>query len=220
MIIKNSRWNKVHLNAGVEYLSNNRDKSHHLTDIQEWGVYRGESLLLLENLFYMHQLGVRQSFGFDSFEGLPAEDPNVEKFYVFTQGAFGDVQKLYPIRGKYVKGWFNELTSEHIKSLDMKPCKFIHIDCDLYISAYQALDFLFANQLAQPYTIIAFDEFKSTSTLMAGGESKAFYEISDKYKIESTEIFRNEYTDRVACWQNTFIINNIGQKSQVKLLGE
>eukprot|EP00933_Yihiella_yeosuensis_P079945 TRINITY_DN9335_c0_g1_i5.p1 TRINITY_DN9335_c0_g1~~TRINITY_DN9335_c0_g1_i5.p1 ORF type:complete len:132 (-),score=21.13 TRINITY_DN9335_c0_g1_i5:522-917(-) len=41
----------------------------------------------------------------------------------------------------------------------MGPAFYVDIDCDLYTSAYAALDFLFANQIAQVGTIIGYDDW-------------------------------------------------------------
>lgn len=215
--IQQGRWSKEHVMEGIERACTGplKDRGKEM-DALEFGVYRGETTQLIDNTFYGYQYPVRKIFGFDSFEGLPAEDENVERFYLFNKGMFADVgSQLYPLRsnGYYVKCWFNELTPESIKDLDIKPACFVHIDGDLYISAVHALTFLFDNNLIIPGTVIAFDEYKSTSTLEAGGESKAWVEVCDKYKIEAQEFFRNVYFDQIECWQNAFEIKSIGQIS-------
>lgn len=213
--IQNGRWSKEHVMEGIRYVCNSplKDRAREL-DAHEYGVYRGEATQLIDNMFYGHQFPVRKIFGFDSFEGLPAEDSNVERFYLFNKGMFADVgPNLYPLRsnGHYVKCWFNELNENTVKDLDLKPICFAHIDGDLYISAVQSLTFLFENNLIIPGTVLAFDEFKSTSTLESGGESKAWFEICDKYKVEAEEFFRNVYFDQLECWQNCFVIKSIGK---------
>jgi len=217
-MIKTSRWSKEHLVEGIKKVVQN-DSLKNMC-IAEFGTYRGESLQLMENLFYSYQFPVKGTYGFDSFEGLPAEAEDVERFYLFSQGMFNDITHLYPLKWGpgYIKCWFNQLNEDSIKKYGMTPFCFAHIDGDLYISAKDALNFLFSNNLVVPGTVIAYDEFKSTSTLESGGESKATFEICDQYKVEMEEFFRNIYTDQLQCWQNCFEIKSIGEKSECRLL--
>ncbi|MFN6051708.1 MAG: hypothetical protein ACK47R_12830, partial [Planctomycetia bacterium] len=167
------------------------------------------------------------------------EAPGVEKFFYYAEGVFGEEDKsLYPLRqnGSYIRGWFSDLTPEHVKTHNMTQAAFVHIDGDLYISCIQALTFMLENNLIRPGTIIAFDEFKSTSDLFSGGESKAWFELCEKYKIQAREFFRNIYShdrpdverlanhmksqgvkedlklpDYAELWQNTFEILSLGK---------
>ncbi len=185
-------------------------------DVYEFGTYRGESLRLIEELFYAYQLPLRKAWGFDSFEGLPPEEEGVPRFYLFAPGMFADVGRLHPTRNAtFIKGWFDELTPDHVRRHGMRPAALVHIDSDLYISAVQALEFVFSNNLVVPGTVIAYDEFRSTEDPMAGGESRAHMEVLNKYKVVATEFYRNVYRDQGApdldCWQNTFVVESIGQ---------
>jgi len=222
-MIKRSIWSKEHVIEGIKRVCLNpemKDKANQL-DAYEFGVYRGESTQLIDNMFYGFQFPIKNIYGFDSFEGLPSEMAGVERFYLFTEGFFRDVgDRIYPLRpnGMYIKCWFNQLTSEHVGLYKMKPAAFVHIDGDLYISCVDSLKFLFENNLIVPGTVIAFDEFKSTSTLESGGESLAWKEATEKYKIESVEFFRNIYFDQLECWQNAIEIKSIGEKAQCNLL--
>jgi tRNA (mo5U34)-methyltransferase len=67
----------------------------------------------------------------------------------------------------------------------MQPASFINIDCDLCISTYQALDFIFSNNLWQNGTIIRYNDWFST---YISGEEQAHNEIMSKYNIEAIEI--------------------------------
>lgn len=223
LMILYSKWSKEHVIRGitrvcdtVKLVSDARNM-----DAVEFGVYRGEATQLIDNMFYGYQFPVRRIWGIDSFEGLPAEADNVERFYLFNQGMFSDVTHLYPLRqnGRYIKKWFNELTLEDFKPEGLSKVCFVHIDGDLYQSCVDSLKFLFENDLVVPGTVIAYDEFKSTSSLESGGESLATFEACTKYKIGMTEFFRNVYNDNgIELWQNCFIINNIGEQNECRLL--
>lgn len=240
-IIKNSIWSKEHVIRGIEKMRNSEIllPLERTLDVYEFGVYRGETTVLIEHLLYGYQFNYKNLWGFDAFEGLPQEAPGVDKFFYYAEGVFGEEDKhLYQLRpnGAYIRGWFSDLTSEHVQKHNMAPASFIHIDGDLYISCIQALTFMLENNLIRPGTIIAFDEFKSTSNLHSGGESKAWFELCIKYKIQANEFFRNIYShdrpdverlanhmksqgikedlilpDNVELWQNTFEIISIGK---------
>ena len=239
--IKNSIWSKEHVIRGIEKMCKSEIllPLERTLDIYEFGVYRGETTVLIEHLLYGYQFTYKNLWGFDAFEGLPQEAPGVDKFFYYAEGVFGEEDKsLYPLRpnGAYIRGWFSDLTPEHVKIHNMAPAGFIHIDGDLYISCIQALTFMLENNLVRPGTIIAFDEFKSTPNLHTGGESKAWFELCKKYKIQAHEFFRNIYShdrpdverlanhmksqgikenlnlpDHVELWQNTFEIISIGK---------
>ena len=84
----------------------------------------------------------------------------------------------------YIQGFYNEsLTTTLYNSLPFKPALFIDIDCDLYISTFQALDWIFKHNLAGPGTLIGYDDWCLTH-LGSAGESRAHNEISFKYNVK------------------------------------
>lgn len=213
MKVVNGKWSKLHVDEGIKYIAKNLRGWNIDGDLYEFGAYRGEITQRIEHLFRTFQLNYHKVYGFDSFEGLPAEANGIPHHYVFTKGAFADTspELLFPLyNGEYIKGWFNQLNEESVKKHDFRPARFVHIDCDLYISAKDALDFMFKNKLIVPNTIVVFDEFKSVEPLLSGGEALAWKEITEKYKVEATEFFRNIYTDQVECWQNSWLIEKVG----------
>ena len=239
--IKKSIWSKEHVIRGIAKVCNSPvlGPLARTLDVYEFGVYRGETTVLIEHLLYGYQFPYKNLWGFDAFEGLPQEAPGVDKFFYYAEGVFGEEDKsLYQLRpnGSYIRGWFSDLTSDHVKKHSMAPAAFVHIDGDLYVSCIQALTFMLENNLIRPGTIIAFDEFKSTPDLHGGGESKAWFELCEKYKIQAKEFFRNIYShdrpdverlanhmksqgvkeelklpDYAELWQNTFEILSIGK---------
>ena len=84
----------------------------------------------------------------------------------------------------YVQGFYNEsLSTQLYNALPFKPALFIDIDCDLYISTFQALDWMFKHNLVGIGTLIGYDDWCLTH-LGRAGESRAHNEISLKYKVK------------------------------------
>lgn len=172
-------------------------------DIYEFGVYGGKSLSILIRDLKTVGIQYGKIFGFDSFIGLPEEDENTKKPNnygkdIWARGEFSSINlfknndidyiKEY-IRKKtdyipiLIEGFFDKtLNEEIVKKYDMKKASYINIDCDLYISAYQALDFIFKYNLWQPGTVIRYDDWYGISSDM--GEIKAHNEIMLKYGIK------------------------------------
>ena len=83
----------------------------------------------------------------------------------------------------YIQGFYNEsLTSTVYNTLPFKAALFIDIDCDLYISTFQALDWVFKHKIARRGTLIGYDDWCLTH-LGSAGESRAHNEISLKYNV-------------------------------------
>jgi hypothetical protein len=83
----------------------------------------------------------------------------------------------------FIQGYYNEsLTPELHQRLGMRPALFVDIDCDLYISTYQALDWLFTSKIIAPGTLVGYDDWCLTK-LGVAGESRAHDEIALKHKV-------------------------------------
>lgn len=156
--------------------------SNHSTidgDVVEMGVYNGESLKIIEEIFSTDNI-----FGFDSFEGIPEEwetslDYTVPKNFFSIGGSFPELN-----RSILVKGWFSESIPGYKQKLNQ--LKFLHIDSDLYSSAKTILEEL--NDHIKKGTLIAFDEFiqfpEAPSKWYPNwkeGEYKACIEWMEKY---------------------------------------
>lgn len=212
MKIVNGKWSKLHVDESIKYISKYLRSVNIEGDLYEFGAYRGEITQRIEHLFRTFNLNYHKMYGFDSFEGLPEEAEGIPKHYIYSKGAFCDTHEsmLFPLyNGEYIKGWFNQLNAESMKKYNFRPARFVHVDCDLYISTIDALGFMFDNKLIQKNCIVAFDEYKSVEPLMAGGEAKAWAEICEKYKVKATEFFRNVYQDKVESWQNAWLIEDV-----------
>lgn len=181
-----------------------------LTDIYEFGVYTGESVWDIQNIYNARQLPVRKFFCFDSFEGLPEETKEPITQECWHKGGFNASEKLNAnsvdecvekvnsiVRQQadfsntdlvYVPGFFEDtLTDDLVQKLDMKPAAFVDLDADIYSSTYTALDFMFRNGLIQRGTLLAYDDWGGTPgwQTYADGESRAHEEICSKYRVQA-----------------------------------
>ena len=93
-----------------------------------------------------------------------------------------------------IRGFFSEsLTPSLAASRGMKPALLVDVDVDLYISAYQCLDWMFTHRLIVPGTVVYYDDV-SIVKADAGGELKAHEELTAKWKVEWRKIHDS-------CWE-------------------
>jgi O-methyltransferase len=176
----------------VEILSPNR-----LGDYLEFGVCYGTSMFcMFETLKEQHIKNVRL-FGFDSFEGLPASVAN-DSTNNWEPGEFACslefTSKNLTEKGidwdrtNLIKGWYSEtLTDDLKKKYDIKKASIIMVDCDLYSSAKEALNF--CAPIIKDMSIIFFDDWAEEEI----GEKKAFNEFlkeNTKFQVEELGSYR------------------------------
>lgn len=115
--------------------------------ICEFGVWKGESLRRLAGLF-----PDRVVYGFDSFEGLPADwRPG------FPRGHFRlETPPSVPSNAKLVVGRFEGTLSGFLRE-HTEPVLFVHVDCDIYPGARTILKEL--EDRVAPGTVLLFDEY-------------------------------------------------------------
>ena len=179
-----------------------------LTDIYEFGVYSGESVWDIKNLYDLEYIPVRRFFCFDSFVGLPEETQEPIAQDCWHKGGFNACEKFGVdnidecinktdalIRKNadftetnlfFIPGFYEDsLTDDIVEKYDMKPAAFVDMDADIYCSTYTALDFMFRNGLIQRGTLIAYDDWGGTPgwETYADGESRAHDEICSKYHV-------------------------------------
>lgn len=167
-------------------------------DYLEFGVFNGTSLSCVYRVFETLDLPHPRFFGFDSFEGLPAE-ANYEDDGVWLHGQFAcrlDVTERFLAeravdgdRVHLVKGWFeNTLTPRSHEQYRLNHASLIMIDCDLYSSAADCLRFV--EPLILDEAIIVFDEWSrnglDTKNL---GEARAFREFLERHpELKATKL--------------------------------
>lgn len=158
-----------------------------LGDYLEFGVYRGDSLRCMYEALEAHGLHGVRLIGFDSFEGLPPLGqgdtglPWLEGDYAYSERetrarltqAGIDMSRVH-----LVKGWYSDtLTGELARELRIAKVSVIMIDCDLYSSTKEALDF--CAPLIEDDVVVFFDDWDGGRGLAERGlgERRAFDEF-------------------------------------------
>ena len=128
-------------------------------DCIEFGVFTGSSFRHTINVEYSLDKKSKTNFyGLDSFEGFPqSSHPFFKQFnYVADEKKVKKIMKINQNKIFIFKGYFNEtLKSKELQ--DIKKFKFVHIDCDLYISALEPLDYIKTRLARGAYIMI--DDF-------------------------------------------------------------
>jgi len=194
---------KPKLERALEFLKNELNGATNLGDYLEFGVSHGNSLLIVYKTFQELNFGKVRIFGFDSFEGLPeeakfddnghwrpgdyyAKEKNVRK-YLSKEGVNWEKVKL-------TKGWFKDtLKPSFIEENNIAKASVIMIDCDMYISSKEALDFCVP--LIKDKTIIFFDDWNAANLADRNlGEKKAFEEfMNENPQFESVDFDNYSY---------------------------
>ena len=168
-------------------------------DVYQFGVAAGASLVNVLSKAYAHMLGTR-IWGFDSFDGVPAEPMNEATAWkpgVYRQKDPEGLMKHLMQRlaqhqqtVKFIRGLYStSLSADLACKLKMRPASYIDIDCDIYTGAIQALDWAFAHGVAQVGTVIGYDDWMvmpcstGTTDVWQFGESKAHFNITHKYRV-------------------------------------
>lgn len=196
----------------------NSQKDIEFGDYYEFGVYNGTSLTLLYHVLKEAGMDKPRLFGFDSFEGLPQEAEFDDEGF-WTPGQFKcdyDFAKarlekngVDMSRVELIKGFYSDsLKPEIIPKYKMKKASIIMIDCDMYLSARDAL--AFCVPLIQDKTIILFDDWNDDLKDKNLGEKRAFEEfLAANKQFKSTPFakyrFKNLNNGKV------FLVENIGK---------
>jgi len=179
-------------------------------DVYEFGTCAGRSMKVTADFYKKNNCKIRKMFGFDSFEGLPEEKNDPYAHPSWYRGAFSAeirfktkdkteiMKKVLEVIGPreheilLIPGFYDKvLRDDLVRKYDMRPASFVNIDCDIYTSAYLALDFMFRNNLITKNTFIRYDDWGGTPEYK-GGESRAHKEIQKKYNVNFKLIYRKD----------------------------
>lgn len=170
-----------------------------LGDYLEFGVAFGASLACMYRVAQRRGIGQMRLFGFDSFEGLPEAARTDDRGYWSPRMFRSDIRvtKRFLTRAgidwarvTLVKGWFSDtlnvgLTAKH----HLRKASIIMMDCDMYLSAKQALDF--CAPLIRDRAIIIFDDWYSGGLDAENlGEKRAFDEFLEDGEFERESLGR------------------------------
>lgn len=204
-------FNLLVLTSWRQYLNSINIRYDH---IYEFGVHSGKSMIELRKLLHPSKL-----FGFDSFQGLPeTSEININDW---SRGRYASDRRNFLSKFKefeFISGWYNEsLTDSIVKEFQMQNASYIDIDCDLYESAIDALDFMFRNKLAVEGTLIGYDDFwvipcvNESLHPLSVGEGLAHKKIAQKYIVEF-ECVNNACSEMPSGWGPIFRVKSIGQQ--------
>lgn len=195
-------------------------------DLAEFGTCSGYSASLIAHVldYYTQHLaehedrhgsGSRQLHLFDSFQGFPkaTEQADLDAPHV-ASGAWGEgtakglseaqlrqlCQHFLPEqRIQTYAGWYKDTLSDIAPDTRFA---FVHMDCDLYESTYQVLDYLLANKHLSQGATLMFDNWFCNQASPEFCEQKAWRDICAQYDIQYTDI------GMYACVGNRFIIHS------------
>jgi predicted O-methyltransferase YrrM len=165
-------------------------------DYLEFGVYSGTSLSCMFHVLNEFNLRHVRLFGFDSFEGMPqssaVEDegtwyPGQFKFDINFTKAILTHRGIDWKRVFLTKGWFcDTLKPEFVQKHQIKRASVIMVDCDIYSSTKEVLQF--CKPLITAPTVIFFDDWNSNELADKNlGEKLAFDEFlqeNPQYTVE------------------------------------
>ena len=177
----------------------------------EFGVMDGRSARYISAHYNENKINYK-GFGFDSFEGLPAEADMEATNEIWKKGQFKssvsveELQKEFKDKITLVPGWFDETLNDETLSL-FKGMKagLVHIDCDIYSSSKTVLKWLVDNDLLVEGTLIMYDDWGGYKEIRANfqgetreecpceyscGQGLAHKEICEEYNLN----FYNAYS--------------------------
>jgi O-methyltransferase len=192
---ENAREIRKHLALSVEYVCG----ADVAGDLAEFGTMTGRTATDLARALAARDSS-RRLFLFDSFQGLPEPTspidqaaPHVQQG-VWTPGACRGISKpqLFRLCRRYLSddrllildGWFAD-------TLPTVPAgtrfALLHIDSDLYQSAWDVLEGCFSRGLVSPGAAILFDDWDCNRADPGCGERRAWSEAVHKFGIEFSD---------------------------------
>ena len=127
-------------------------------------------------------------YGLDSFEGFPDND---HPFFqdVNFKSSFKRAKKIEnKFRGRafVFKGYFSDSLSRESKLININKLKFVNIDCDLYISSIEPIDFIIPRLSKGAYIII--DDFTNQDP-EGNSIRNLFYDKFKNHNFQITNFF-------------------------------
>lgn len=150
--------------------------------VAECGVWRGRTFIAMA--LYLKQKGSSKTlWGFDSFQGFDEPAPNDFKnasLALVEQKA--EIFRLSNVRT--VPGYFRE----SFAAVESCRFSFVHIDCDVYDSYKECLDFFYPRM--NPNGVLLFDEYDDPEW---PGANRAVDEFCDGHGIRLHSVVKDNY---------------------------
>jgi len=206
------------LNTALAFVEFNRVRGDYL----EFGTYEGNAFITAYHFANSYKLSEMRFYAFDSFQGLPEftleidQDPEEELQY--WPGDFScSIEKFQRnlrhhgvalSRVQIVPGFFGDsLTLQTRGELPIQAAAVVLIDCDLYESTIQVLDFI--TEYLVNGSVLIFDDWYNFKGDPRRGERKAFAEWLDRNRG-----FRASEYHRFAWHGLSFIIHTVDPAEQ------
>lgn len=169
-----------------------------LGDYLEFGVYNGTSLVSTYRETEAMGLAAMRLFGFDSFQGLPAAAATDDEGkwrpgawrsdLEFTEAVL-DAERVNRSRVFLIPGWFSDTCNqETAHRYGITKASVIMVDCDIYTSAKEALNF--CAPLVRDHALMLFDDWNTGDLARKNlGERKAFEEWLADWGCFAAEAF-------------------------------
>jgi hypothetical protein len=183
-----------------------RSSPAEMGDYLEFGVYHGTTLSSMYLARERLGLSGMRLFGFDSFEGLPASAAE-EDLGLWSPGQFRsslrftreNLRRLGVPNGAatLIPGWFSETcTPETRSALGIRRAAVVMVDCDLYSSTVDVLDF--CRPLIKGEAIFVFDDWNAGGLADQNlGQRRAFEEFLVRApELKETELHGLNYKDK------------------------
>ncbi len=178
----------------------NKSPGKDFGDYIEFGVSRGTSMACVYRAFLAKDLKSPRLIGFDSFKGLPGEAagegwlPGDFKSSKKSTVAYLKRQSVDMKRVELVEGWFKQtLTQETRSRLSMHKAGLVMLDCDLFSSSRDALEFV--EPLIKESAAIICDDWGSHTGANSLNQKDAFNEFLMKHpdiSVRPLPSYRNE----------------------------
>jgi hypothetical protein len=179
-----------------------------LRDFYQFGVFDGNSMVSVNNIYKSRNIKLDGVYGFDSFSGMPVQDYEPHWQDCWKPGELNVSERLNMTEDQAVefvrnkietnknydrlhlfKGFFSEtLYDGMVQEFNMQPAGWVDCDADIYSSTLESMDFMCRNKLIVPGTILYYDDWGGVPDHLwqnnAAGESRAHAEISKEYGME------------------------------------
>jgi len=119
------------------------------------------------------------------------EENNNVREYLFFDGK-NENKNRQAFALNLVPGFFTESLTSDLGQALKDSVSYFHIDCDLYISSKDCLNWVFKHKIAKESSLFRFDDWGSTP-LWTAGNSKAFMGVTNKYEIIWSQLGNNVF---------------------------
>jgi hypothetical protein len=168
-------------------------------DLAEFGTMSGKTASVLS--YALARLGSKRALLlFDSFKGLPEATSEVDRSSPHVQSGVWGANRCLDLSSSELRsvceaylpsgavriheGWFSEsLPKANLEA----PLALVHVDCDMYQSTVDVLEFLFSNGKVAEGGVLLFDDWNTNRADPKFGERRAWSECVERYGVSCSD---------------------------------